>query len=143
MRPRISLITLGVADLAQSRRFYEALGLAVTQAVEGEVVFFQLAGGVVLALYPRALLVRDAHIRDAHAADGFGGISLAQNARSRAEVDAILAEAQRAGAASVTPGATASWGGYVGYFTDPDGHLWEIAWNPGFALDPSGGIALG
>jgi predicted lactoylglutathione lyase len=142
MRPRISLVTLGVAELARSRRFYAALGLAVTQAVEGEVAFFQLAGGVVLALYPRALLVRDARVPDANARDGFGGISLAQNTRSQAEVDEILAQATRAGAASITPGAKTSWAGYVGYFTDPDGHVWEIAWNPGFALDASGGIVL-
>jgi hypothetical protein len=145
MQPRVSLITLGVADLARSRRFYEALGFTVAQAVEGEVAFFQLAGGVVLALYPRHRLAADARLADAPGAaglDGFGGISLAYNVRSQGEVDAVLGEAARAGAPHVKPGAKVDWGGYVGYFTDLDGHLWEIAWNPGFALDATGGIVL-
>ena len=132
MRARVSLITLGVSDLARSRRFYEALGLTVAQAVEGEVAFLQLAGGVVLAPYPRVYLARDAGMADragADGRDGFGGISLANNVRS-------------AGAPSVKRSARTSRGGYVGYFTDPDGHLWEIAWNPFWPLDAQGRVSL-
>ena len=138
MEQRISLVTLGVADLARSRRFYEALGWR-GQEVE-ETVFIQ-AGGQALVLWDRGKLADDAGLDDA-AGDGFGGIALAQNVRSPAEVDGIMAVARQAGAVVTRPPATTSYGGYAGYFADPDGHLWEIAHNPGFHLDTDGNLIL-
>jgi len=140
MEQRMSLITLGIADLARSRRFYEGLGWRVGMAVEGEVVFFQL-NGLILSLYPRASLARDAGV--AEAGSGFAGITLAHNVRSAPEVDAVLGEAERAGGRIVRPARRAEWGGYSGYFADPDGHLWEVAHNPGFPLDAEGNASLG
>lgn len=145
MHPRLSLITLGISDLAKSRRFYEALGFTASPASQDDVVFFQLAGGVVLALWPRHRLAEDARIPAAERGSGsaqFSGISLAHNVRSEAEVDAVLAEAARAGARILKPAGKVFWGGYTGYFADPDGYLWEVAWNPGFALDATGGLQL-
>jgi len=141
MEPRISLITLGVGDLDRSLRFYrDGLGWPASSAsVSGEVAFFR-SSGAVLALYPRQLLAADMHA----AADGsgFGGIALAQNVRERAEVDAVLAQAEAAGGAILKPASEAEWGGYHGYFADPDGYPWEIAWNPGFPIRPDGSIML-
>jgi uncharacterized protein len=141
MEPRISLITLGVQDLDRALRFYrDGLGWPVSSAsVEGEVAFFRSTGAV-LALYPRHLLAADAHL--ALDGSGFGGIALAQNVRERTDVDAILAQAEAAGGSILKPAVTAEWGGYHGYFADPDGYPWEIAWNPGFALRPDGSIIL-
>src|SRR5271170_3717102 len=131
MEPRISLITLGVADLQRSREFYERLGWKrAMRAAEG-IVFFQ-AGGMVLALYPRRGLAADAAVSPDGA--GFRGIALAYNTRSREEVDAVLAEAEAAGATVLRSARAASWGGYSGYFADPDGFPWEVAWNPGFPI---------
>ena len=96
-------------------------------AVDDEVVFFQL-NGLILSLYPRAALARDAGVEDT--GSGFAGITLAHNVRSEAEVDAVLSEAERAGGRVVKPASVAAWGGYSGYFADPDGHLWEVAYNP-------------
>jgi catechol 2,3-dioxygenase-like lactoylglutathione lyase family enzyme len=139
MEPRLSLITLGVADVARSRRFYEALGWRASGASQaGEVAFFP-GGGVVLALWGRADLARDAGLEDA---GGFGGVALAHNARTRAEVDAILGEADAAGGRVLKPAVETSWGGYAGYFADPDGHPWEVAWNPHFPLGPDGSLQL-
>src|SRR6202521_1071943 len=131
MEPRISLITLGVGDLDRSLRFYrDGLGWPPSSAgVEGEVVFFRSTGAV-LALYPRHLLAADMHAPPE--SSGFGGIALAQNVRERADVDAILAQAEAAGGSILKPSREAEWGGYHGYFADPDGSPWEIAWNPGF-----------
>ncbi|WP_168381009.1 VOC family protein [Modicisalibacter radicis] len=141
MEQRVSLVTLGVSDLARARRFYEAgLGWRVGQAVEGEVVFFQL-NGLILSLFHRDALARDAGITRPGA--GFGGIALAYNARSREDVDGVLAEARRAGGNLIKPAQETSWGGYSGYFTDPDGHLWEVAHNPYFPIDSEGRISLG
>jgi len=139
MEQRVSIITLGVADLHRSREFYERLGWrrSMTQA-EG-VVFFQ-AGGMALALYPRQELAKDANI--AGEGQGFSGMSLAYNARNREEVDAVLAEAEAAGARILKPAQEAFWGGYSGYFSDPDGFLWEIAWNPGFPMAEDGSIRI-
>ena len=139
MEQRISLITLGVADLETSRSFYQRLGWtrSVTQA-QG-VAFFQ-AGGIALALYPRQALAGDLGV--ALEPRGFRGITLAHNVRGRAEVDRVLAEAVAAGATLLKPGADAVWGGYVGYFADPDGFAWEVAWNPSFPLDSEGRITL-
>lgn len=140
MDARISLVTLGVLDLARSRRFYEALGFRASSASQGDVVFFQLLG-MALGLYPRAALAEDAGV-SAGAAGGFGGITLAQNVARREDVARLLAEAEAAGGRVIKPAQDVFWGGHHGYFADPDGHLWEIAWNPGFALGPDGGLRL-
>ncbi len=139
MEQRMSIITLGVADLNRSREFYERLGWRRSMAKAQGVVFFQ-AGGMALALYPRQELAKDANI----AADGqgFSGMSVAYNARSREEVDSVLAEAEAAGARILKPAQEAFWGGYSGYFSDPDGFLWEIAWNPGFPIAENGSIRI-
>jgi hypothetical protein len=139
MEQRISLVTIGVADVARARRFYEALGWQ-GQEVE-ETVFFQ-AGAQAVALWAREKLAEDAGVTDMRPADGFGGIALAYNARSAAEVDTVLAAARTAGATITKPAATTFYGGYAGYFADADGHLWEIAHNPGFALGEDGSLTL-
>jgi predicted lactoylglutathione lyase len=139
MEPRLTLITLGVADVSKAQRFYEALGFVASSASEPGVAFFK-AGGIVLALYGRTHLAADASIADGGAS--FSGISLAHNTRSEAEVDRVLAEAVRCGATLVKPAAKTFWGGYCGYFSDPDGHLWEVAYNPAWPLDGAGAIEL-
>ena len=120
MEPRISLITLGVADMARARRFYETLGWRASGPGEG-VTFFQ-AGGMILSLYGREALAADAHLPAE--GSGFGGITLAYNVRERADVDRVLTEAKAAGAIILKPAEDAFWGGYSGYFADPDGHPW-------------------
>jgi catechol 2,3-dioxygenase-like lactoylglutathione lyase family enzyme len=135
---RVSLITLGVADVGRARRFYEDLGWR-GQEVE-ETVFFQ-AGGSAVVLWGRQKLADDGSVEDA-GIDGFGGVALAQNVRSREEVGATMAAAEAAGATITKPAAETFYGGYAGYFTDPDGHVWEIAWNPGFALAADGSLEL-
>ncbi|MBK8158325.1 MAG: VOC family protein [Rhodospirillaceae bacterium] len=141
MRPRISLVTLGVCDLARARRFYETgLGWKPSSASNDDVVFFQLAGGMGLGLFPRSSLAKDAHISEA--GTGFGGITLAQNLASKAEVDRVIATAVAAGGTLLKAAEDVFWGGYSGYFADPDGHAWEIAWNPFFPLSEDGGITL-
>jgi uncharacterized protein len=140
MEQRISLVTLGVSDLDRSRRFYEeGLGWRPGFASD-EVVFFQ-AGGLVLALFPRADLAADAGLPGTER--GGSGIALAHNVRTREEVDAVLAEAIAAGAAILRPAEDASWGGYSGYFADPDGHPWEVAWNPHWTIEADGSVRLG
>jgi uncharacterized protein len=134
---RVSLITLGVADLPRARAFYERLGWR-GQEVE-ETVFFQ-AGGSVVALWGRDKLAADTGSTDA--GPGFGGLSLAQNVRSRGEVDGVLADAEQAGAQITRPPSETFYGGYAGCFQDPDGHVWEIAYNPGFPLGPDGAITV-
>ncbi|MFE9205599.1 VOC family protein [Micromonospora sp. NPDC007230] len=138
MEQRVNIITLGVADLARARTFYERLGWR-GQEVQ-ETVFFQ-AGGLVVVLWGRDKLAEDAGLTD-RGADGFGGLGLAQNVRSRAEVDEILHQAAEAGATVTRPARETFYGGYAGYFTDPDGHPWEIAWNPGFPLGPDGSLTV-
>ena len=138
MEQRISLITIGVADLARARTFYEALGWR-GQEVE-ETVFIQ-AGGSAVVLWGRAELAADAGIED-DGAGGFGGIALAHNVASRDEVDAIVAAAAAAGATITKPPAATFYGGYAGYFRDPDGHVWEVAHNPGFTLTADGSLVL-
>ena len=139
MEQRVSLITLGVDDLAKSTAFFERLGWRRSVAKAQGVAFFQ-CGSIAVSLYPRAELARDAGIP----AQGgrFGGIAIAYNARSKDEVDIVLAEAKSAGADIVKPAQDAFWGGYSGYFRDLDGHLWEVAWNPEFPLDASGAVRL-
>jgi predicted lactoylglutathione lyase len=139
MEQRLSLVTLGVADLARSRAFYEALGWKRSAIRAERVAFFQM-GGIVLALFGREDLAKDAGIPVE--GSGFSGVAFAHNTRSRDEVDAVLAEAVGAGARLVKPAQEAFWGGYSGYFADPDRHLWEVAWNPGFPLDENGFLQL-
>lgn len=135
MKPRISMITLGVDDVARAARFYEVgLGLPRKAVDADDVAFFPLAG-TWLAVYPRTALAADACV-DARGS-GFPGFALAHNVASREEVDAVLAQAQAAGARLVRPAADAFWGGYSGYFADPDGYLWEVAWNPLFWVGPA------
>jgi len=139
MEQRLSLITLGVTDLARNTRFYEALGWRRSARDAEGVSFFQV-GGLALGLYPLSDLARDAAIPAERV--GLGGVCLAYNTRTRGEVDAVLAEAEVAGGRVVKPAEETFWGGYAGYFADPEGHLWEVAWNPGFTLDDDGALHL-
>ncbi|KAB0267783.1 VOC family protein [Microvirga brassicacearum] len=139
MQPRLTLVTLGVSDLARARAFYEAWGWKASSASQPEVVFFQ-ANGLALALWSRADLAEDAGIEDKPT--GFSAVSLAYNARSKEEADEVYALAIAAGAKAVKPLHDVFWGGYSGYFADPDGHLWEVAWNPAFPLDEQGHMFL-
>jgi uncharacterized protein len=136
---RVSLITLGVADVARSRAFYEALGWKASQASQADVAFFQ-AGAMVVALWGRKALADDAGV--ANSKPGFSGVALAWIGRSEAEVDGVLAEAAAAGGELVKAAQKTFWGGYAGYFADPDGHLWEVAHNPYWRLDEAGGVHL-
>ncbi len=135
----ISLVTLGVADLARSRAFYEALGMTAGPGSGEQIVFIQLAG-LVLALFPRHLLAEDAAV--ANDGQGFDGITLARNFPSEAAVDAAMARALAAGATEKKKPQKVFWGGYSGYFADPDGHLWEVAHNPFVQLDARGVVTL-
>lgn len=139
MEPCLSFVTLGVADVARARAFYERLGFSASQASNEAVTFFN-AGGVVLALFGRQALADDANVPNAP--PGFSGVALAHNVHSEADVDAVLAEAVNAGGRIVKPAQRASWGGWMGYFADPDGHLWEVAHNPFFPLDAHGIVQL-
>lgn len=140
MEQRLSLVTLGVADLARSRRFYcDGLGWRESSAGNDAVAFID-AGGVVLALYGREALAADAGVPAE--GDGFRAITLAHNVPAEADVQRVLDEAVAAGASLVMPAHKAGWGGRIGYFADPDGHLWEVAWNPFFPLDAAGRVTL-
>ncbi len=139
MEQRISIITLGVASLERSRQFYERIGWRCSKPQSDGIVFFQ-AGGMAVALYPREELAKDANV--APQGSGFQGISLAYNARNRSEVDSVLAAAVAAGAKLLKPAQEAFWGGYSGYFSDPDGFLWEVAWNPSFPIAADGSIRI-
>ena len=134
----MSLVTLGVADVARSRAFYEALGWTTRADAGDDVVFFQ-AGGMVVALWGRGQLAEDSGVEDGR---GWGGVTLAHNVRSPAEVDAVIAEAEAAGATIARRGAETFWGGYSGVFVDPDGHPWEVAHNPHWTLGADGSIHL-
>lgn len=138
MEQRISLITLGVDDLQRARTFYEqGLGWVPRAAPEG-VVFYQLPG-IALALFGRQDLAEDAH----HPVDGrFSGITIAINQRTEADVDAVLAQAEAAGATILKPAERVFWGGYSGYFADPDGHVWEVALNPEWTINPDGTLTI-
>ena len=138
MEQRVSLVTLGVRDLARAHRFYEALGWTSGAAPADDVVFFQ-AGCMIVALWGRDQLAEDTVVEDS---GGWGGITLAQNVRSPAEVDSVLAEAEAAGATIPRGGAETFWGGYSGIFIDPDGHAWEIAHNPHWTLREDGAVSL-
>ena len=139
MEQRISLVTLGVADLARSKAFYEQLGWR-GQEVQ-ETVFVQ-AGPLALVLWGRDKLAADCGLADAQGPVGFGGIVLAHNVRSTGEVDDIVGVAAAAGGTVTRPPAETFYGGYAGVFTDPDGHAWEIAHNPGFRLEADGALTL-
>jgi uncharacterized protein len=139
VEPRVSLITLGVRDLARARRFYEALGWKTGAAPEDDVVFFR-SPGVILALWGRERLAEDSAVEDS---GGWGGITPAHNVRSPEEVEAVLAEAAAAGGTIGRPGAATFWGGYSGVFIDPEGHAWEVAHNPHWTLREDGSVDLG
>lgn len=139
MEQRASMITLGVRDLARARKFYEQ-GLGWERAnAEDEVAFYQI-GGMILGLYGWDALAEDAKVPAEGA--GFRGASIAFNTRSKAEVDDRLAEAVAAGATLVKPAEEVFWGGYSGYFADPDGHLWEVAWNPFWTVGADGAMEM-
>lgn len=140
MEQRLSLITLGVADLARARAFYEAMGWTASPASQPTIVFFQL-NGMALALWPRHELAADCGVSDSP--PGFGGITLAWNGRDEAAVDAVMASAAAAGARITRPAGKTFWGGYSGVFLDLDGHPWEVAHNPFFPLDAAGNLSLG
>lgn len=132
MEPRISIVTLGVSDLSRSIEFYrDGLGLPLQNDGEG-IAFFETSG-TQLALYPRDEMAVDVGVEPS--GSGFSGATLAHNVRSQAAVDELLTEAEAAGAEIVKPAQETFWGGYSGYFEDPDGHLWEVAWNPHFEID--------
>ncbi|HEV8250319.1 MAG TPA: VOC family protein [Gaiellaceae bacterium] len=138
MEQRLSLVTLGVRDIARARRFYEALGWKTGAAPDDDVVFFR-AGGTILALWDRSRLAEDSTVEDL---GGWGGITLAHNVRSPAEVDAVLAEAEAAGGTVGRRGTATFWGGYSGVFLDPDGHPWEVAHNPHWTFAADGSVEL-
>jgi catechol 2,3-dioxygenase-like lactoylglutathione lyase family enzyme len=141
MDQRLSLITLGVSDVARAQTFYEALGWRMDGGVDDEsdhVVFFQ-AGGFIVALWDRAKLAEDSGVDDP---GGWGGITLAYNVRAPEEADAVLAEAEAAGARIARPGGETFWGGYSGVFVDPDGHPWEVAHNPRWTVHEDGSTTL-
>ena len=138
MRPRITVLTIGVDDLEESTRFYEALGLQTEGIIgkefeRGAVVLFNLKGGLVLALYPRNDIAWDAKIpMGPPSATEF---TIGHNVNTKEEVDVVMREAEGVGAKIVKPAQETFWGGYAGYFQDPNGHLWEVAWNPKFQVE--------
>lgn len=138
MEQRVSVVTLGVTDLDRARAFYEALGWSSPSTPEDGVVFFP-SGGMVLALWSRTLLEEDSVVTDT---GGWGGVTMAHNVRSPEEVDAVLEEAEAAGATIARRGASTFWGGYTGIFIDPDGHPWEVAHNPFWQMDEAGAITI-
>jgi uncharacterized protein len=139
MEQRLTLVTLGVRDLKASAAFFERLGWTRSCAALDGVRFYQ-CGSMALSLYPRDALAADVGINDD--GQGFSGITLGHNGRTKADVDALMKEAEAAGATIVKPAQDVFWGGYSGYFRDLDGHLWEVAWNPGLPLDVNGAVTL-
>jgi uncharacterized protein len=139
MEQRISLITLGVRDLARARAFYEGLGWHTNAGPDDDVAFFQ-AGPMIFALWDRAKLAEDTG--DRQDSGGWGGITPAYNCRSPEEVDQVLAEARAAGAEIPRAGAPTFWGGYSGVFVDPEGHGWEVAHNPHWTIADDGSVSL-
>lgn len=133
MEPRLNIVTLGVRDLDRAVASYrDGLGWPQSRASVGDFAIFALTTGTALARYPRHLLAADANLEDN---GGFGGITLAQNVESKATVDRVLQQAVKAGGTLVKTACEAEWGGYSGYFADPDGHPWEVAWNPYFVIE--------
>ena len=142
MEPRISIITLGVTDLERSYRFYrEGLALPTTRSPESDIVFFQTSG-VCLALYPLSALAEDISPNYPSNRGAFSGITIAHNTRTKDEVDMLLALAEKHGGCIEKPAQTASWGGYSGYFSDPDGHLWEIAYSESWRFNSDGSLII-
>ena len=139
MEQRVSLITLGVRDLERARSFYEGLGWSAHADENDDVVFFP-AGGMVVALWDRGKLAADSAVTDG---GGWGGVTLAYNVRSPAEVDAVIEEARAAGATIGREPEKTFWGGYSAVFIDPDGHPWEVAHNPGWTLNADGSVSIG
>jgi hypothetical protein len=140
MRPKLNIVTLGVRDIERSLQFYQkGLGWKPSSASQDDIAFFSL-GGVVLALYPREKLAEDAHVNPA--GSGFSGITLAHNTKSQEEVDQVLQTVENLGAKIIKKAEKVFWGGYSGYFADPDGHLWEVAWNPFFEFDEVDNLSL-
>ena len=142
MEPRVSIVTLGVADLARAYRFYhEGLGFPTTRKPESGIVFFQ-TGGVCLALYPIEKLAEDVAADQSAERGPFSGVTLSQNTRSRAEVDATLQQAADAGGRIVKEAQDVFWGGYSGYFADPDGYLWEVAYADSWMFNDDGSLLV-
>lgn len=133
---RLTLVTLGVADVAAARAFYERLGFRAAGFESPGVAFFEMTNGVTLALFGSRPLAEDANV--AHEGAGFRAVSCAMNLESPAEVDQALAFAAQCGATITKPAREVFWGGYSGYFADPDGHLWEVAHNPAWPVDETG-----
>ena len=140
MEQRLSIVTLGVDDLSRARAFYEALGWRVASEQNAESIVCFTLNGMGFALYPRARLIEDIGTEGVRGG-GTGAVTLAHNVRSREHVAAVLDEAARAGGTIVKPAQDVFWGGHSGYFEDPDGHLWEVAWNPFSPLDDDGNFA--
>ena len=138
MDQRLSLITLGVRDLARARAFYEALGWQTGASPADDVVFFQ-CGCMIVALWGRDQLAEDSGVEDG---GGWGGVTPAYNTRTPEEVDTVIEEARAAGARIAREPAETFWGGYSGVFVDPDGHPWEVAHNPGWTLHDDGTVSL-
>ena len=138
MEQRVSLVTLGVSDVGRARSFYEALGWRTGADPGADVAFFQ-AGCMVLALWSRDELTADSAVQDG---GGWGGVTLAHNVASDADVDLVMEEAAAAGATIARPAAPTFWGGYSGVFVDPDGHPWEVAHNPHWTIADDGSIRL-
>jgi catechol 2,3-dioxygenase-like lactoylglutathione lyase family enzyme len=138
MEQRLTVVTLGVSDLARSRAFYEKLGWKTGAAPDDDVVFFQ-SGGMVVALWGRSQLAEDSGVTEGQ---GWGGITLAHNVRSQSEVDSSMSEAAAAGATITRRAGETFWGGYSGVFLDPDGYPWEVAYNPHWTIDEEGSVTL-
>ncbi|HAI96938.1 MAG: glyoxalase [Cycloclasticus sp.] len=141
MEPRISIITLGVSSLEKSYQFYTALGFPSSKTPEDGIVFFKTAG-VCLALYPLEALAKDVSPDFDSNRSGFSGVTLSHNTTSKAEVDTVLGLAKRAGAKIEKPAQEVFWGGYSGYFSDPDGHLWEVAYGDCWAFNEDGSLVI-
>jgi len=139
MRPNISFVTLGVADVKASTRFYEALGLKRHERSNEHITFFDLSGQV-LGLFSAAALAEDAGLHSQ--TQGFGGIALAHNVATGEEVQPLIDAAVDAGGRQLRPASEPPWGGLRGYFADPDGHAWEVAWNPGMRIDADGRVSF-
>ena len=140
MEQRLSIVTLGVGDLAASRAFYEALGWRVASEENVDSIVCFTLNGIGFALYPRAMLEEDIGSRGS-GGNATGAVTLAHNVRRREDVAKVLAEAEGAGGTIVKRAQEVFWGGHSGYFRDPDGHLWEVAWNPFSPLDDAGNFA--
>ena len=141
MEPRISIITLGVSNLEQSYEFYTALGFPTSKKPEDGIIFFK-TGGVCLALYPLEELAKDVSPDLGFNRSGFSGITLAHNAKSKVEVDTVLKLAKKAGGKIEKSAQDVFWGGYSGYFSDPDGHLWEVAYGDCWKFNEDGSLVI-